>query len=154
MKSVKIELAGATCYLCMNAAALFAIYDRYGTRGSVLDPIQNGDKAGFEATCWFLATLAEQGELVRRWQGHTPSKIPTEQRFRAMLRPSEASAAKVAIARAASLGFSREVQDDEPEYVDVGLREIQKKTGLRRVLAAICRSVRSFLAWMCGRRSC
>lgn len=154
MKSVKIELAGATCYLCMNAAALFAIYDRYGTKGSVLDPIQTGDKAGFEATCWFLATLAEQGELVRRWQGHTPSKIPTEQRFRAMLRPSEASAAKVAIARAASLGFSREVQDDEPEYVDVGLRELQKKTGLRRVLAAICRSVRSFLAWMCGRRSC
>ena len=154
MKSVKIELAGATCYLCMNAAALFAIYDRYGTKGSVLDPIQTGDKAGFEATCWFLATLAEQGELVRRWQGHTPSKIPTEQRFRAMLRPSEASAAKVAIARAASLGFSRDVQDDEPEYVDVGLRELQKKTGLRRVLAAICRSARSFWAWMCGRRIC
>lgn len=154
MKTVGIELTGVTYYLCMNAAALFAIYDKYGTKGSVLDPIQTGDKAGFEATCWFLAKLAEQGELVRRWQGHTPGKIPTEQRFRAMLRPAETAAAKVAIARAVSLGFSREVQDDEPEYVDVGLQELQKKTKLLRVLAAICRSARSFWGWMCGRRSC
>ena len=127
MKSVKIELAGATCYLCMNAAALFAIYDRYGTKGSVLDPIQTGDKAGFEATCWFLATLAEQGELVRRWQGLERGPIVPEQYFRVNLKPLDVAGAKDAIREAITLGFSRE-EEREKRVRDLGLEELQKKT--------------------------
>ena len=125
MRSFEYEFQGVTYPLCLNAAALFDIYDKYGSDISVFDPFKSMDKAGFEATCFYLHKLAEQGEIVRRWEGQTPRKIPSQAMFTAMLAPQDVPRAKDAIRQALGLGFMRE--HDERESIDLGLAELQKK---------------------------
>lgn len=127
MKTFPYEHNGQTFHLCLNGAALFDIYDKFGTKGFVTDHIKGTSRKSFENTCWMLAKLAEQGELVRRYQGHEHGKFPTEQMFRATLSPLHVADARKAIGAAVALGFTREVEDEEEE-VDLGLVELQKKT--------------------------
>lgn len=125
MKCVDYKFNGETYPLCLNGAALFAIYDKYGTKGSVTDPIKPTNSGGFEATCFYLHKLCEQGELVRRWEGHKPRKIPAQGMFAALLSPHDVLEAKDAIREAIRLGFERE--QDERESIDIGLAELRKK---------------------------
>lgn len=125
MKSVDYQFDGKVYPLCLNGAALFAIYDKYGADISVFDPIKTTDNKGFEAVCFYLHKLAEQGEIVRRWEGHTPRKIPSLGMFAAKLAPLDVPKAKEAIREAIRLGFERE--HDSRESIDIGLAEIQKK---------------------------
>lgn len=127
MKTTEYRFHGKTYHLCLNGAALFDIYDRYGTKGFVTDVIKGNGKKSFQATCWFLQKLAEQGELVRRYQGYEHGKFPTAEYFAAMLRPLDVPAAKQAIAEAVAQGFARECSDDSGP-VDEGLAELEKKT--------------------------
>ena len=129
MKTLEYTLNGQTYHLCLNGAALFDIYEKYGSKGFVTDHIKGTGKKSFSATCWMLAKLAEQGELVRRYQGHDRGEIPTEQMLQVMLRPSDVAAAKVAIRYAVVLGFARE-EEDEDQEIDMGLIELQKKTAV------------------------
>ena len=125
MKRFDYTFEGQTYSLCLNAAALFAIYDKYGADVSVTDPIKTIDNKGFEALCFYLHKLAEQGEIVRRWEGHTPAKIPTQAMFAAKLTPADIPAAKASVQEAIRLGFERE--QDKRESIDLGLAELRKK---------------------------
>lgn len=127
MKVHEVDLCGQHLYLLLNGQALFDIYDKFGTKGFITDPLKDNNKAGFEATCFFLAKLCEQGELLRRWQGQTHGPVLTEQFFRVNLAPREVAAAKDAILAAIVLGFQRE--EKETGDLDLGLVELQKKTG-------------------------
>ena len=127
MKVHEVDLCGQHFYLLLNGQALFDLYDKFGTKGFITDPLKDNNKAGFEATCFFLAKLCEQGELLRRWQGHTRGPVLTEQFFRVNLAPHEVAAAKDAILAAIVLGFRRE--EKETGDLDLGLVELQKKTG-------------------------
>ncbi len=111
----------------MNCAALCDIYARYGDKGSVLDPIQGSDRGALEACCWYLYKLAEQGELVRRYQGFEPGKVPTATYFEALLSPGDFLRAKALLEMAVNMGFGREIKP-EGEEVDLGLIELEKKT--------------------------
>lgn len=111
--------------LCLNGAALFAIYDKYGSDVSVFDPIKEMDSKGFEAVCFYLHELAKQGEIVRRWEGLKPRKIPPQAMFAAMLMPCDVNDAKQAIRDTLALGFLRE--NDDREKIDLGLEELRKK---------------------------
>ena len=126
MKLCKIDINGQTFRLCLNGAALFDIYDKFGTKGFVTDPIEGHTRKAFNATCWMFAKLAEQGELVRRWQGLDRGPIAPEQYFRVNLKPLEVSDAKKAIREAIALGFARE--EEEKRERDLFLEELQKKT--------------------------
>ena len=126
MRLCKIEINGQTYRLCLNGAALFDIYDKFGTKGFITDPLKDNNKSGFEATCFFLAKLCEQGELYRRWQGQTRGPVLSEQYFRVHLAPRDVYRAKDAIVTAIRIGFAREAE--EPHDVDLGLVELQKKT--------------------------
>lgn len=127
MKVHEVDLCGQHLYLLLNGQALFDIYDKIGTNGFITDPLKDNNKAGFEATCFFLAKLCEQGELLRRWQGQTRGPVLSEQYFRVHLAPREVAAAKDAILAAIALGFRRE--EKETGDLDLGLVELQKKTG-------------------------
>lgn len=127
MKTLEYSLNGQTYHLCLNGAALFDIYDKFGSKGFITDHIKGNGKKSFSATCWMLSKLAEQGELVRRYQGYEHGKFPSEQMLQTMLRPSDVVAAKRAIRCAVALGFAREETSEEKE-VDLGLVELQKKT--------------------------
>lgn len=135
MKSIDFEHAGTVYHLCMNAAALFDIYDKFGSDKPVLSHIQEDGTQGFEAACWMLWKLAEQGELVRRWQGHRPEPIPKEGQFRALLTPRQAVEAKAAIRSAVEKGFAREIPTERPEGVDLGLAKLKSQTGDGRTMA-------------------
>lgn len=126
MKVHEVDLCGHRLYLLLNGQALFDIYDKFGTKGFITDPLKDNNKAGFEATCFFLAKLCEQGELLRRWQGQTRGPVLSEQYFRVHLAPREVAAAKDAILAAIVLGFRRE--EKETGDLDLGLVELQKKT--------------------------
>lgn len=125
MISHEYTFRGESYSLCLNGAALFAIYDKYGSSVSVFDPIKPATGEGFEAVCFYLAKLAEQGEIVRRWEGHKPRKIPSEAKFKALLSPTEVPEAKAAVQKALRLGFLRE--HDDREVIDIGLAELEKK---------------------------
>ena len=120
MKLTAFPFNGTTYYLLLNGAALFNIYDQYGSEGSVFDPIRGGGSEGFAAVCWYLAELIEQGELYRR-------SIPTTEAFAVELSPLDVPRAKAAIQDAILAGFSRE-EGAEQREVDVGLLELEKKT--------------------------
>ena len=125
MKSYDYNFRGETYPLCLNAAALFSIYDKYGDKGSVADHITPNTAKGFEAVCFYLYEMAKQGELVRRWEGHSPRKIPAQGMFAALLTPADIPQAKTAIRQAIALGFARE--QDGRESIDLGLEELRKK---------------------------
>lgn len=125
MKTAEFTLNGQTYFLCLNGAALFDIYEKYGSKGFVTDHIKGNGKKSFEATCWILAKLAEQGELVRRYLGFDRGPVPSETMLRALLSPRDVPEAKAAITEAVRLGFEREEQ--QGGAVDLGLLEIEKK---------------------------
>lgn len=131
MKTTEFTLQGKTYHLCLNAAALFAIYDRFPEAESAAEPLSAPGKRGFEAVCAYLAILATHGELVRRFEGYDKGEMPTEGYFREMLSPMDDVAARAAIRRAIALGFGREVADEETQHedgaVDLGLQELNAK---------------------------
>ena len=126
MKVHEVDLCGQHLYLLLNGQALFDLYDKFGPDGFLTDHLKGGTKKSFEATCYFLFKLAEQGELYRRWQGQTRGPVLSEQYFRVHLAPRDVYRAKDAIVTAIRIGFAREAE--EPHDVDLGLVELQKKT--------------------------
>lgn len=127
MKTTEYTFQGTTYHLCMNGSALCDIYEKFGSKGFVTDIIRGTGKKSFDATCWMLAKLAEQGELVRRYEGHTAQKIPSESMFRLLWKPLDVVEAKKAIEAAVADGFSRE-EEPENKEIDLGLLELEKKT--------------------------
>lgn len=127
MRTVPVTLGGVTYHLLLNGAALFDLYDRFGDKGSLADHLQGGGREAFENTCVFLETLAEQGELWRRYLGYDHGPLPTAGTFLVSLSPLEAAAAKGAVMEALMAGFARE-EGERPRTVDKGLAALQKKT--------------------------
>ena len=128
MRKTEWKLKGHTFTLCLNAAALTDIYDRFGTEKEIPDLYRGSDKASFDALCWILWKLSEQGELVRRWEGLDARPIVPERYFRANMAPYDALDAKRALGAAYEQAFRRDQdEDDEEEEVDLILRELQKK---------------------------
>lgn len=136
MKTVEFDLGDMRLYLCMNGAALFDIYEKFGRKGQILDHIQGNSKEAFENTCWFLWKLAEQGELVRRWMGHRPRAILQERQLRALLGPMDVPRAKEAIGEAARQGFAMETPIERKERIDLGLQKLKEADGSDKVTMA------------------
>ena len=132
MKTVEFIWDGKPLYLMLNGTALFDILDQYGSRAEILELIEGNDKKSYLNTCWILSKLAEQGELARRFLGHDHATYPTPERLAALMMPLEVPKARRAITRAVQLGFGMQhPADDEQDYVDIGLMELQKKNGIQ-----------------------
>ncbi len=128
MKTTAFELGGQVFYLCLNGAALFDLYDKFGQENGLMENISGDDRNAYNATCFYLATMANQGEIVRRYQGHEPGKFATDAFFRANLATWDVARAKNAVKTALQQGFNRE-EIDPAEAIDLGLLELEKKTG-------------------------
>lgn len=154
MKTVKLNFYGETCHLRLTSAALYDIYEKFGREGSVFDHITGSDRAAFEAICWYVAKLSEQGELTRRWQGMDPGKVLTEEQLRIQMTPADMPGAKIALLRALDLGFGREIPDEEP--VDIGFAEFTKKATPEAAGPGrgFCSWLRRCFAFLCGKHSC
>ncbi len=128
MKAVKLILGGKTNYLAYNGDAMFDIQDMFGSAEELLEVIAPNTKAAFADLCKAVAVLAEQGELARRDLGHDPGRIYTAEEVQRFAMPEDIINMKKAIPQAITLGFGREVEEENNE-VDLTLVEIgQKKT--------------------------
>ena len=126
MKTFDYDFNGRTFHLAMNANALFDTYDKFGDKRSIAELPKGTGKKSFDATCWMLAKFAEQGELVRRYDGFKAEPIVTESYFRLQMKPLDVPGAKKALEQAIVLGFARE--EESAEEKDPYLAEYQKKT--------------------------
>lgn len=127
MKPVEFDLNGRTLHLLLNANALFACYDRFGSKDDLLEKIVGTNGESWENTVWVLVKLAQQGELWRRYCGEDPIPMLTEAEAQRIMMPLDAVRARAAIRKAYALGFERE-EIGEEEKVDLFLSEWQKKT--------------------------
>lgn len=128
MKTTQFELGGQVFHLCLNGAALFELYDKYGKETGLMEHISGNDRDAYNATCFYLATLANQGEIVRRYEGREHGKFTTDAYFRANLAVWDVARAKNAVRAALQQGFHREEVDPD-QVIDLGLQELEKKTG-------------------------
>lgn len=126
MKTVPLDVCGHQITLLLNGQALFDCYDRFGMDKFLTEHIEGQSKESFEAACWMLAKLGEQGELYRRWQGLERRPILSENYFRVNLSPRETITVKDAIRNAVYLAFTRE-ETDEDEVTDIYAEELKKK---------------------------
>lgn len=144
MKTVEFELHDKKHYLCMNGAALFDCYDKFGTKGEVIDNINMATKRGFINTCWLLAKLSEQGAAVRKYMGLESEKPLEEEYLRLMLKPVDVLDAKLKIMEAVSLGFAR---SEEESTFDPWLAEIEQKKTVKSQERDTSSWVRRFLGF-------
>lgn len=123
---IKVRAAKKDLYLLYNGAALFELQETHGDPQALIDALNDRSKKGFEALCHIVAVLAEQGELMRRYIGHTPTEIPKESDLAVAITPLDILALVPAASSAIIKGLSRE--ETEGEEIDLGLAELQKKT--------------------------
>ena len=154
MRDITFELEGQQYILLCNAAALFDSYDHFGDKGEILDHITGTTRQSFEATCWLLVKLAQQGELLRRYHGEDHAPMLSYEQALRCLSPLDVVHARVCIREAFSSGFDR-TEAPEDEEVDLGLMEIQKKTAPGGSPApGICTRLRLCWDCLCGRATC
>ena len=122
MKPVKFELNGKVYDLLWNANALFAFYDKFGDKESVLDHIAGSDSKSWENTVWVLVKLAQQGELWRRYNGEDAQKMLTAEDLQRATGVADVLRARSSVIEAYYAGFDRERPSEEQE-VDLFLSE-------------------------------
>lgn len=153
MKTVEFEFNNQTYHLCMNGAALFDCFDKFGAENEIMDCIKEKTAKSFENVCWLLAKLSEQGELVRRYEGFDKSEMLSIGECFIFLDPLGVIEAKNVIRKVLVLGFSRTEEPEEKE-VDIGLAELnQKKTGKSRARNGFIR-LRRFFTYLFKRFFC
>ena len=126
MRIVEYEFRGQKYSLCLNAAALYDIYEKFGTEKDILEIVSGTGAEGFSALCWVLAKLNEQGVAVKRYLERSAEKPLSEVEWKILLSPHDAVLAKEKIAEAVIRAFTRNIPDDEE--IDLGLLELEKKT--------------------------
>lgn len=106
-----------------NAAAHFAGVDKYPD--GLVNALMDKGRVCFDATCWVLAEMAMQAELIRRDMGYDKRDVPTEAHIRARLMPTDFLAARTLIMDRISKGLHGE--DEAEKEVDEVLQELEKK---------------------------
>lgn len=121
-----MKIGGKEYGLRFSAEALFLAMEKYGSENPV-EEIGKPGKEGFDALCWMAAELSRQHELYRRYQGETPEEYLTEQAARAEIMPRDLLRVRSEVVDAIFAGLYRE--EEQEKEVDLGLAELQKKTG-------------------------
>lgn len=134
--------------LVFTANALFAVYDKFGTEGTVADLTHYLDDTsqGFSNACWLAALLAAQGELRRRNLGEDPQPMLTPNQLRLGLMPADIPAFRLILASAVNDGFRTylEPPEQEQQEVDLVLQELEDTA--KKPLARC--GVESILRWL------
>lgn len=79
----------------------------------------------FDSMCLALSVMCTQYELQRRTEGYDHQDIPTLSYIKSHLKIRQIAEANIEIMAAINDGMQ---QENEPEEVDLGLLELQKKT--------------------------
>ncbi len=137
-KAVAITFAEKKYYFLYNVAAMMAIQDEFETTDAlpalnVVTPIER------ENVIRVCEILSEQGEAARRHMGLCESAALTRADILAVdTLPIDMIKLYNACTKAANIGLSREVKDDDEE-IDLVLLELKKKAA---------QPVRRFCSWV------
>ena len=128
MRSVKYEFRGSEYVLAVTAAALFSIYDQFGT-GDVLETTKCMDPSlnGWESCCHLAALLSEQGAAQRAYLHRPPVPTIDAEYLMRTASPTDAVNLRRAIREAFRLGFAREIAEDRDEEVNLVLLERERE---------------------------
>lgn len=126
MTSVKIN--GKDIFLNYSIAVMFEVADRFQNIQNALDIMNGSGVEAFEAVRWFAVHMANDAELCRRAMGYAPTgMLAAEDISTRRLRPLEYEELKGAIVDGITLGYQRELPEDEDKERDLGLEELQAK---------------------------
>ena len=129
MKVISIDIGGKKQHLMYNGEAMFELRDKFGTVSELLEKLKEDTRESFNIACEAVAIMAEQGELARRYVGHTPEDFLTADVIKQVIQPLEIVDLKMIIPRVITLGFNREINKENEDEIDLGLEELnQKKT--------------------------
>lgn len=142
MRLTNFEFNGTNYSLCLNAAALFDAYDKFGTDRDLLEVVSSNTAESFGDLCWVLAKLNEQGVAVKRYLERSAEKPLTELEWKILLSPQDAIEAKEKVAEAIIRAFARNIPDDEE--IDLGLLELEKSKKKRAPVSALLARLQSF----------
>lgn len=120
---------GEDHWLVYTADAYFTINERYGT--DFVEKLRPMTRDAYDIAVGCLVILAEQGELCRRYMGHDPLPMLTEEDIRRTVLPDGIAPVKDAVYEAVLRGMRIEAEDEngkKSEPVDIGLLEYEKKT--------------------------
>nr|DAN90534.1 MAG TPA: hypothetical protein [Caudoviricetes sp.] len=135
MKGGCIYKHGAREYwLVCTADAYFDILDAYGERFA--EELLSAGRSGCDCAVGCICILAREGELCRRYMGHTAQEMLTAEELKRTLLPGDIPKIKDAVLCAIKEGLRIEGTtdagpDDAP--VDIGLLEYEKKTEIEKV---------------------
>ena len=125
MKFTKWTFDGKDYYLSYNVMAVHQIYD-LGIEDLSAVMSGRGSKS-FEQVCRAAEIMIQQGELVRHYLGYDPGNVITAETLMLSLGIKDDMALRSAMMSALLDGLKSET--DERQEVDLGLLELQKKTG-------------------------
>lgn len=125
MKFTKWTFGGKDYYLSYNVMAVHKIYD-LGIEDLSVAISDRGAKA-FEQVCRAAEIMIQQGELIRRYLGYDPGNVIAAEDLMLMLTTGEDLSLRGTMMAAVLDGLKSET--DERQEVDLGLLELQKKTG-------------------------
>lgn len=128
-KGVTIKIGNTEHWMVYNAEAYFNINVTMGEE--IYNQIIESGQKGWDATVKAAAILLEQGELCRRNTGYDPKPFVTEEQLRSYTEIEDIVGIKNKVLDAMLKGSNREVPDESPGEIDVGLQELEKKTKLR-----------------------
>lgn len=125
MKFTKWTFDGKDYYLSYNVMAVHQIYD-LGIEDLSAAISDRGAKS-FEQVCRAAEIMIQQGELVRRYLGYDPGNVISAETLMLTLGLNHDFALRRTMMEAVLDGLRSET--DERQEVDLGLLELQKKTG-------------------------
>lgn len=126
---IEFEFDDRTWWAYCPAAAIFDIYDHFngGEVGDIVDitGFDQQTRDGWDAVCWLLAEFCRWGELNRRSLGETPQPMLTIARAQQASAP-ESNRLRDVVTQTIIAGLRRDIPDEEPDEVDLVLKEIEE----------------------------
>lgn len=126
-KTVSAMFGGKEYLLAYNAWAMFQIQDLSPEKG-VMEVLAAQGREGFSLFCKAAALMSEAAEGIGRYEGREAQETLKSEQVMNLARPVDILELRRAMLEAIARGYGREV-NEEAEEVDLGLAELQKKTG-------------------------
>lgn len=123
---VEVVIRGETRYLNYSIEVMFRVIEKYGSAQKMLEALLTPGVEAFETVRWLAALMANDGELCRREAGFEKNPMLSVKDISPRMKPWEYERLHKAVSEAVSLGYQREVEDDDTE-IDLGLEELNKK---------------------------
>lgn len=125
-RTVEIEINGVERTLHYSVEVMFEMTEKYKSISEALKLMAGDGEKAFETLRWFAVKMANDGELLRREEGHEKKPLLSEKELTLRIQPLEYGELKDAVVRAITLGYRRDMEEEDKE-IDLGLQELNEK---------------------------